>query len=190
MGIFRIRIFTHKVEIVVHELEIAFALFGLHAQLRILVGRHRYVVEYVLAVDVFGVVLQDILQSHTRGKIVLHTIVELRPLVRLAVKAIVQVLDHRFAVRKMLIVRLFAKVLRHCVQCGVGRGLIQFVAQSRTVEAVDAQETRVGSERTAWIDFEEALEIGLGSVVVLLTVVAQAPVVAHGVVLFRALGVH
>ena len=90
----------------------------------------------------------------------------------------------------MLIIRLFAKVLRHCVQRGVSRGLIQFVAQSRTVEAVDAQETRVGSERAAGIDFEEALEIGLGSVVVLLAVVAQPPVVAHCVILFRALGVH
>ena len=64
----------------------------------------------------------------------------------------------------------------------VGRSLVEFVPQGRTIETVQAEESSLLSKRTARITLHELLEIGLCSVVVLEVVVAQAPVISYGVI--------
>ena len=90
----------------------------------------------------------------------------------------------------MVVGRIVAQIFGKRREAAVGRSLVELVAQSLAVEAVQTQETRPLGKRTARILRGEVFEIGLCGIVILEIVVAEAPVVIHGVILFAAIGKH
>ena len=81
-------------------------------------------------------------------------------------------------------------ILGYDFDCRICRGLVELPPVGRAVEAVDPQEGGLLVERAVWESHQELREIGLGSVVVPETVVAQTPVKMDSVITVRVRGKH
>lgn len=180
--------FTNEVVIVVDERQIAFLLqMSLAVQCE-LVRRQCGVIEDIFTEDVVGVILENVLEGHPGGLVVLHLVVKFCVLECLPVKALVEFREHPVANLCIGSRRMVCKIFADLRDCGVGRSLVELIAQGRLVEAVDAQELGRLGERRAGISVKEVLEVGLGRVVVPLCIVAQSPVVLYRIVPLGAAG--
>ena len=86
--------------------------------------------------------------------------------------------------------RIFCHVLGNGLEAGIGRGLVELVPVGRTVEAVETQETGILGEGAPREVLEELLEIGFGRIIILVTVVAESPVVLDRIVPLGSVGQH
>ena len=90
----------------------------------------------------------------------------------------------------MLCFRMLKDILRDDVYGLVCRSLIKFITESRSVKTVDPQICGIGNERTSWKARDELFEIGFGRVIILVLIIAQAPILSDGIITFRTVGEH
>ena len=82
---------------------------------------------------------------------------------------------------------IFREILADGGQGGIGGFLVEFIAEAGPVEAVYPEEPCIFGEGTEGEIVDKVGEIGLRSVIIFVPVVAQAPIVLHGVFLRESL---
>ena len=90
----------------------------------------------------------------------------------------------------MLSFRELRKILAHRGHCGISRSLVKFVAQGLPVHTVQAIKHRRFSENRTRKLADKTFEIGFCGIVVLVEIIAEPPVILHGVIPFGACREH
>ena len=190
LAVVRIWNFSDEVEIVIDEREISLLLLCRHTEARILIRRHSYIIKDILTVDVLSIILEHILECHSRRKVLLHLVIELCRLVRLPIETLIKISEHVTAHRHISRIRIFQHILRNGGKSLVGRSLVELISQGRAIETVQTEESCILSKRTARIALHKLLEVCLSSVVILEVVVAQTPVISYCIISLCAVSKH
>ena len=90
----------------------------------------------------------------------------------------------------MIGILMLEDVLRDSVDSLESRLLVKLISECRTVETVDSKISRISYKRASWETLDELIEVSLGSLVILVLIVAQAPVISYCVITFCTVGQH